>query len=306
MDEPVIRPAPSPSPPPRNEFDEEGYLFLHPDVAIAVYAGIVGSGWQHFTLHGFAEGRQWRSKTDPLIGVAQEISPRDEMLFGNETHYFDVGESALHCIETALFAARREKSGIKQILDLPCGHGRVMRFLKKAFPAARLTACDLNQDGVDYCAKVFGAVPVLSQATVDDIPLREKFDLIWCGSLLTHLPEEKCAAFFQLFQRLLHPQGILVFTTHGRHSANELATGKHRYGINDQQIADLLGRYRQRGFGYVDYGSQSGYGISLALPSFVLANFVQHPEWQLISYHENGWDKRQDVVCLQRKIASVT
>lgn len=306
MDEPVINPAATRSFPPRNEFSEEGYLLLHPDVAIAVCSGIVDTGWQHFTLHGFAEGRKWVSRKDPLIGVSREVSPGDEMLVENETHYFDVGESALHCIETALFAARREKNSVQTILDLPCGHGRVMRFLKKAFPEARLTACDLNRDGVDYCAKVFGATPVISEVDPRGIPLAEEFDLIWCGSLLTHLSEEHCASFFRLFQRVLRPGGILVFTSHGRHSESELVAGKHRYGLNDSQIAELLAIYRQRGFAYVDYASDPGYGISLARPSYIMEHFVEPSGWQLIGYHEKGWDKRQDVISLQKQFAEIS
>lgn len=305
MDEHVSRTDASRAPlPPRNEFDEDAYLQLHPDVAAAVSAGVAGSAWQHFTLHGFAEGRQWMAKPDPLVGVSREISPGDEMFYGNELHYFDVGESALHCIEAALFAARRRSSSIEKILDLPCGHGRVMRFLKKAFPEARLTACDLNRDGVEYCAHTFGATPVFSRVEPDDIPLREECDLIWCGSLLTHLSEEKCAAFLRLFQRLLKPGGIAIFTTHGRHYERELAMGKNGNGLDDRQISALLDDYRRWGFGYVDYASQAGYGFSLALPSFVLGNFVQRPEWRLIAFHESGWDKRQDVISVQRSFSA--
>ncbi len=300
MDDDGISPLVACPLPSRNEFDEEGYLLLHPDIAKGVSAGRIESGWQHFAQNGFAEGRQWISRPDPFRGVKREIASGDEMFIGNETHYFDVGESALHAIETALFAARRTKSTIREILDLPCGHGRVLRFLDKAFPEARLTACDLNQDGVEYCARAFGAVPVLSRREVDAIPLHGTFDLIWCGSLLTHLPAEKWAAFLSLFHRLLGHRGILVFTAHGRHYERELAAGRNPHGINDQQIAELLHGYREKGFGYVDYSSQSAYGFSLAHPSFVVANFISRSGCRLIGYHETGWDRRQDVICLQK------
>ena len=301
MDQNPRNPTPRTSLPSRNEFDEEGYLQLYPDIANGVSLGTIESGWQHFAKAGFAEGRSWLSKPDPLIGVNRKISPNDEMFIGNEIHYFDVGESALHVIETALFAARRQKSTIKKILDLPCGHGRVMRFLQKAFPEAQLTACDLNQNGVEFCATTFGALPVVSCEDVDAIPLQGEFDLIWCGSLLTHLSEEKCAAFLRLFQRLLGHCGILVFTTHGKHYERELASGKNPHGINDQQIAELLSGYRQRGFSYVDYSAESAYGFSLVHPSFVAAHLVDHPGWRLLGYQETGWDKRQDVICLQKR-----
>ncbi|MFI5358022.1 MAG: class I SAM-dependent methyltransferase, partial [Opitutales bacterium] len=110
-----------------------------------------------------------------------------------------------------------------------------------------------------------------------------------------------CAAFIQLFHRLPQPGGMLVFTTHGRACANELATGKNRNGLADEEIAALLDGYNRNGFSYIDYSAQPGYGFSLALPSYVLARFVENPAWDLIGYHEAGWDKRQDVISLRRQ-----
>jgi SAM-dependent methyltransferase len=286
--------------PARSGFDEDAYLQTHPDVAAAVAAGQVGSGWQHFLLHGFAEGRLWVPKTDALEGVERRIAPGDEMNRGDVDHYFDVGESALHCIEAALFTARRHRSGIRRILDLPCGHGRVMRFLRKAFPEAELTACDLNRDGVDFCAASFRAIPVASCAEVAAIPVQGRFDLIWCGSLLTHLPQLRCADFLRLFHDRLEPGGILVFTLHGRCCEPELAANGNRFDLDAGQVAELLTSYRGTGFGYVDYAGQPGYGFSLAAPEYVLAHFLRQPQWQLIGYHENGWDKRQDVISVCR------
>jgi len=288
--------------PARHEFDEQGYLDLYPDLALGVARGVIESGWQHFTAHGFREGRQWIAQPDPLDGVCREIFPGDEMFLGNPDHYFEVGMSALHCVETALFAARRQKACIKSILDLPCGHGRVMRFLKKAFPEARLTACDLNQSGVDFCVRMFGARPVLSRKEPAVIPLGDSFDLIWCGSLLTHLPEDKWTEFVHFFHRLLRPGGILLFTTHGRQCEADLASGRNRYTLDDRQTAELIRQYRERGFGYVDYTGESDYGISLTKPSYIIANFALQPEWELLGFHESRWDGRQDVFCLQRAL----
>ncbi|MBI2515468.1 MAG: class I SAM-dependent methyltransferase [Opitutae bacterium] len=264
--------------------------------------GEIESGWSHFAQAGFREGRPWLARPDPFAGVSREISPRDEMFNGNETHYFDAGESALHCIETALAAARRPRSTVRRILDLPCGHGRVLRFLKKAFPDAELVACDLNRDGVDFCARTFGAVPEYSHVNVDEIPHHGVVDLIWCGSLLTHLSEQKCRDFLRFFQRVLGHRGIVVFTTHGRFCARELTTGRNRHNIGDGQIAELLRGYRERGFSYVPYDAQADYGFSLSHPGFVTRELIDDAHWRLLGYHETGWDKRQDVVSLQKSL----
>jgi len=301
MDDPEIAPPVARVFPDRNCFDEAGYLYLYPDIAAGVDTGAIESGWQHFSVHGFAEGRHWLTQRDPMIGVSREIAPNEQMYLGNTPHYFNVGISALRCIETALFSAQRSKESIKTILDLPCGHGRVLRFLKNAFPAAQLTACDLNRDGVDFCAKTFDAIPVYSQTMIEAIPLAQNYyDLIWCGSLLTHLTEEACAAFVRQFQQFLRPGGIAVFTTHGRKCALELLTGRNKNGLTDQQISELLSQLRQDGFGYVDYADQPGYGFNLVLPSVVMAKIIQPSTWHLLGYNESAWDRRQDVVCLQR------
>lgn len=145
--------------------------------------------------------------------VVVDISPNDSM-YMNEEHYFSVGHSALQCIKLAMLAANKES--FDKILDLPCGYGRVLRMLKAAFPNAKLTACDLDRDAVDYCASVFGTTSVYSNKQPDKILFEDKFDLIWCGSLLTHLNSNYWESFLNLFNSLLYPGNILVFSTHGR------------------------------------------------------------------------------------------
>ncbi len=288
--------------PPRAEFDEEGYLQLYPDIARGVASGAIESGWSHFAASGFAEGRDWIPQADPFIGVTKEISPHDEMFTGNERHYFDVGASALRCIEAALVAARRPRSTISRILDLPCGHGRTLRFLQQAFPQAELVACDLNRDGVDFCAGKFGAAPVYSHVDVSQIPHQGTVDLIWCGSLLTHLSEEKCRAFLNFFHRILGHRGILAFTLHGRYCERELASGRNRHNLTEAQVTELLSDYHKHGFGYVPYIGDPDYGFSLSHPSCVLTRLLDEPTWRLIGYHETGWDRRQDVVSVQKSL----
>lgn len=284
----------------RDEFDEIAYLERNPDVAAAVAAGITASGWQHYTLHGQREGRPWPAQPNRMLGVTRTISPADEMFGGNEEHYFNVGESALRCIQRGLSIAGVRREEVRRILDLPCGHGRVLRFIKAAFPVAHLTACDLNRDGVEFCARTFGAEPVQSHVNPEAVPLTGDYDLIWCGSLLTHLPAATAAAFLRLFHRLLAPRGLLVLTLHGRHYVELLSTGKRTCDLAPEQIAALLADYRHAGFGYVDYQPSAGYGFSLTDAAQVQRVLLKTHEWRLVDCHERGWDQRQDVFTLCR------
>jgi SAM-dependent methyltransferase len=128
--------------------------------------------------------------TDSAITkIDRTISSSDGMIDNDGgDHYFRVGLSALKNIERALSSIGQTPNTPARILDCPCGHGRVLRYLRAAFPLAEIIACDLLRDGVDFCTAQFGALPVYFDPVPARIPVaRSAFDLIWVGSLLTHL-----------------------------------------------------------------------------------------------------------------------
>jgi trans-aconitate methyltransferase len=143
----------------------------------------------------------------PLAELERGIAPDDAMLEPGEgpAGYFAVAQSALRCLRLAMLAAGREQ--FQDILDFGCGHGRVLRVLKAAFPDARLTACDLLSAGPDYCASTFGATPVYSSKNPAEVPLHGRFDLIWCGSVLTCIPEAAGMGILELLHGHLSPGG---------------------------------------------------------------------------------------------------
>jgi SAM-dependent methyltransferase len=243
-------------------------------------------------------------ETRELI-VNNQIAPKDGMFVDNPDHYFAVGRSALLCIRASMLAAGVET--FANILDLPCGHGRVLRHLQSAFPEARLSACDIDTDAVDFCAATFGATPIYSHATPGNIPLEGDYDLIWVGSLLTHLNATACREFLNLFRTNLRVGGLLVFTIHGRAAADRMRRGVSTYGLNTDAIAQVLEQYAGRDFGYASYlddtlpGISGNYGISLASPAWVFKEVARLPETRMLNYTESGWDNHQDVVGLFRE-----
>jgi SAM-dependent methyltransferase len=175
---------------------------------------------------------------------------------GDIERYVASGRSGLTCIEMALNAAGKTRRQVTEILDLPCGHGRVLRHLKTAFQTAQTTARDLKRDGVDFCASQFGAIPVYARESPAENKLEPcRFDLIWVGSLLTHLDAPRWRDFLECFRRWLRPGGVLVFPTHGRETYRHLATGESPfdYGLRYWRQTILLRRYERTGFGYGDY-----------------------------------------------------
>jgi SAM-dependent methyltransferase len=243
---------------------------------------------------------RWDALLDQLEFV-REIHPEDEMRPEGEGPeiYYRYGAAGLACIQWALQSAEFVGQP-RTILDLPSGYGRVLRMTRAAYPSAEITACDLNADAVDFCAKMWDARPVISRAQPEQIELPGRYDLIWVGSLLTHLRAERWSEFLRLWTDHLEPDGVLVFTTQGQVAAGELRTGVRSFGLSSPQR--LTCAYDHEGFGYQDYPGQQGYGLAVARPHWVCSRVQEHPMLSLVGYRERGWWGRQDVVACRRLI----
>ena len=228
-----------------------------------------------------------------LAAVESRISPHDTMYTGDGAHYFKVGLSAMRVLEEALQRAGAPEVG--RVLDLPCGHGRVLRFLVRRFPRAAFTACDLDRDGVDFCARAFGATPVYSTPDLDALSFDTRFDLIWCGSLITHLDAPATRALFRLFARHLAPGGLLLFSAHGDFVARRMPTGEFDYMLTAAQTEAITRRYSALGFGYEDYAGQAGYGVALTSPAWISAQLEAVGGLREVYFGERVWDAHHDV-----------
>jgi SAM-dependent methyltransferase len=232
--------------------------------------------------------------------LIQDISPDDGMFAGNKEHYFHVGESAIECIMSGLSVAGKDVNSIKNILDLPCGYGRVLRYLKATFPEAILTACDLNKAGVNFCAQKFGAYPVYSDKNISNVNFDTSFDLIWVGSLFTHLDSNKWDEFIRFFSQKLNPSGLLIISFHGPTVVPIIRDGK-TYGLEPNELISLLTQYILNQFAYVNYIYNDDYGISLSSPSFTRRIFEKYPELCILSYTEKAWDDHHDILVCEKK-----
>jgi len=209
-------------------------------------------------------------------------------------YYFFWGREALDAIHR-LMALVGVKS-VNTILDMPCGYGRVMRFIRASFPEAVITACDIETNAAEFCARTFGARPLHSSVELETVSLGGAYDLIWCGSLLTHLPAIQWRALLTLFSRHLSDPGLLLFTTCGPRNADLLLSGRNTFGLTDRSVAAILASYEQDGFGFENYPRIDGYGLSLSKPNWVCSQIERVSGLELRVYQVGGWGGIQDVV----------
>jgi SAM-dependent methyltransferase len=228
------------------------------------------------------------------------ISLRDAMVRdGLQEQYFELGRRAL---ELVLFSGRLcDKPHYHDILDLPCGHGRVLRWLRAHYDYARITACDLDRDAVDFCAGHFRATGVYSQPDLRALAFPAPFELVWCGSLLTHLSEEHWLAALDRLIAWTREFGVIVFTTQGRCFTSLLARGRTNVAENIDKPA-LLADFGRTGFAYQRYfeAELGDYGVAVTSPEWIGRALQRHPGVILRAYLEEAWGM-QDVVILYKK-----
>ena len=216
------------------------------------------------------------------------------------SHYFSVGEDAIKIIVNALVANSRQPPS--SILDFPSGSGRVTRHMRAFFPEARIVAADLYASHVNFCVKQFDCEGVISNERPNLVQLPTQFDLIFCGSLLTHLPENLCVEVLDLFERVLTPTGIAIVTFQGRFS-DFVQRNKWKY-LDDEAYEIARLEVEKEGFGFVDYDAnfrqkfneQASYGITLVRPHWVMKQLEARPSLRILGYVERGWDDHQDVL----------
>jgi len=235
------------------------------------------------------------------LAVDRTLAPRDGMVAPeNPEQYFDLGRRALELIHFS--AELCDKPHYPDILDLPCGHGRVLRWLRAQYGYAQITACDLDRDGVDFCAKQFQARPVYSQPDLSQLPFAAQFDLIWVGSLVTHLRQDRWLATLDCLVRWVRECGVIIFTTQGRTVSSLLARGRRDVAENIDKPA-LLEEYGRTGFAYQRYfesNAEEDYGLALSSPEWVARAVQSYPDIIVRAYLEEAWGM-QDVVILYKK-----
>lgn len=234
---------------------------------------------------------------DPAA-VDLTLSPNETMA---DDYYFAVGQSAIECINLALAAAGRPDPA--RVLDIPSGHGRVMRHLVKRFPQASIDACDLDRDGIEFCARQFGATPILSEPDLVKVRFEQKYDLIWVGSLFTHVARPVFERWAAALAQTLTPTGLIVASMHGRYS---LAVQKtHPYINHDIWDQRILPGFEATGYGFASYTSndegrhgfiEDDYGISIACPSAVMEIIEAIPGVRVQFFGERAWIQHHDIV----------
>lgn len=216
----------------------------------------------------------------------------DGMYADNDAYYLQTGISALNAIYASLNAADVQPDQVSAVMDYACGYGRVTRWLQATFAKSSLYAGDLDPKAVAAVSSLMGAQTV--QLTKDlSLPLPGKFDLIWVGSLVTHLKEEAVQNLLQFLGQSLTQTGVLVVTAHGDYVADRIRRREKSYNLAESEMQPLLAAYENTGFAFAPYPGEDDYGISINTPA-KLTQMACEAGLELVRFEKKGWVKHQD------------
>lgn len=231
--------------------------------------------------------REYGVSSDIAKNVNLEIGAGDIMFDPRAPDgYFPAGASALASILSFT------KNEPKRICDFGCGHGRVMRWLRAAFPKADIWGGDVGAGGVEFCARTFGSKPVISGTDFNALPDFPPCDLVWLGSVCTHLREEDSRKLIaRIVNDWLAPGGVAIISTHGRHVANVMKWKLIDYGVDTVQ---LKADFARSGYGYAPYPDTPTYGISLVDVGWWFRQIGGRADLPL-AYVEQAWVHHHDL-----------
>ena len=256
------------------------------------------------------------SDNDGMFWSCIEDANNDTMMDHIRDHYFQAGEEAINQIIRGVLSSNL--SIVKNVLDLACGHGRVLRHLVKLFINAKFSAADIDEDGVDFSVEQFGVKGIYTPVNIYEFDFNDHYDLIWAGSLFTHLPLEKIIRTTAHVCNYLTPRGIFIFTLHGRYSDNEITFSDEE----DTEVQNAINQFKETGFGFYNFDptklipgehqhssmerylslsrSIPDYGMSFSMPSRIVHEIECMENLQIFSYRENGWVGSHDIMVIGR------
>ncbi len=124
-----------------------------------------------------------------------------------------------------------------RLLDFACGYGRLTRWLAAELGAGRITVSDIVAPAVEFQRATFGVAGFVSTARPQDLAGAGRFDLVWVGSLFTHLPEPAFRGWLARLAAMVEEGGLLAFTTLDMALSPEgrdVAGGGHRFASTSE------------------------------------------------------------------------
>jgi SAM-dependent methyltransferase len=186
--------------------------------------------------------------------------------------YFSIGLTTFETLDTLVLSKMGCKlSQVGSILDFGSGYGRVSRYLIESNP--NTFCCDFKNGASNFCQEHLG----LSAINFDHFWSRAfAFDIIYAGSLFSHLPLSLFDKYILKLFDSLKPGGLLIFSTHNARNTKSKGFDFEFLPFSEdlifKEVPDHLHESNSYGSSYVTRDF-----VNSVMNKFNIYNFDYHP-----------------------------
>lgn len=156
--------------------------------------------------------------------------PPDDLWWGyaeTSDYYVASGHENIEKFKTILAENGYRVQPGHRILDFGCAAGRMIRAFHEVADVCEVWGTDISAPHIEWCQQYLNPpFHFVTTTTMPHLPFEDRyFDLIYCGSVFTHIADLADAWILEL-RRILRPGGKLLITVHDNHTIE-------KWGQND-------------------------------------------------------------------------
>jgi ubiquinone/menaquinone biosynthesis C-methylase UbiE len=167
--------------------------------------------------------------------------------------YLESGREDMKSMLRILQAAGEDPLGFRRVLDFGCAAGRMLRFFPNDSNAERW-GVDIKAKHIVWCQQHLSPpFRFVTTTTMPHLPFEDNyFDLVYCGSVFTHMSELADAWFLELM-RVLRKGGYAYVTIHDKNTVKILLGAYRNRSDHAPLINALLSLHHETGVLDRDY-----------------------------------------------------
>lgn len=161
------------------------------------------------------------SDTPKLKNAGLPVPPKELWLgyASTDQDYIDGGKHDVSKMVQILEEGDFSVGNSKRIMEFGCASGRMIRHLCELAPNSELLGVDVSADHIRWCINnLTPNIHFANTSTMPHLPFEDRnIDLVFCGSVFTHIEDIQEAWLFEL-GRVLRKTGRLYLTIHDEHT----------------------------------------------------------------------------------------
>lgn len=151
----------------------------------------------------------------------------------SDDDYLSSGQRDMAVMLEILEQAGETPARLRRVLDFGCAAGRMLRFYPRT-PDSECWGVDIKAKHIVWCQQHLSPPFFFATTTtLPHLPFEDRyFDLVYCGSVFTHIADLPDATLLEL-RRILRPGGLVYATVHDEHSVRALFEQFRERGLTE-------------------------------------------------------------------------